>query len=99
MNLSDHKFYNCKVTFDNNKSYLMDANFLHNEKLDSWEGYNCFAGVDRIYVDADNNVYSGLCENDFLGNIDNWNLFVKPTICKKKNCTGCTDDLIVKKYK
>jgi len=35
-----------------------------------------------------------------MGNLDtDWNLLQEPTICKLETCTGCTDDLIIKKYK
>jgi len=41
-----------------------------------------------------------MCNNDLLGNLDtDWQLLNHPTMCKFDYCTGCTDDLIVKKYK
>ena len=93
-----HKFYNCKVTLDNGATKFLDANWLHNNNHDNWKEWDCFAGVDRIFISADGTVYSGECCNDILGNIDaGWNLLENPTVCKRNRCTGCTDDLIVTK--
>jgi hypothetical protein len=44
-------------------------------------------------------VWDGECQNSLLGNaLSSWD--TNPaTICTKTTCTGCTDDLITKKYK
>jgi len=100
MNFENHKFYNTKVTLDNGEEWNLNADWIHNHKFDNWFGYKCHAGVDRISIDYNNDVYSGMCNNDLLGNLDtDWQLLNHPTMCKFDYCTGCTDDLIVKKYK
>lgn len=78
--------------------YFLDANWLHNNDLDSWQHWKCWAGSQRLCIENDGNVYSGQCLNDHLGHLDTgWELLTAPTICQKPRCTGCTDDLTVKK--
>ena len=77
---------------------MVSANWLHNENLDNWQGWECDTGFNRIYIDKDLNVYNGECKNDYLGNIfTSWELLNGSTICKQKRCSGCTDDLIQNK--
>jgi hypothetical protein len=44
-------------------------------------------------------VYSGECKNDYLGNLFKDFKILDENICKRDRCTGCTDDLIIKKRK
>jgi len=91
--------YNCRITTDTGEEYLVYANWLHNERLDNWQGWHCEAGATRLLIDKDLKVHSGECKNDLLGNaLSEFNLN-KETICKQDRCTGCTDDLIVAKHK
>lgn len=93
----DHN-YNVEVHTEDNV-FLMYANRLHNEGLDSWQGWQCRAGVNMLLIDFDGSVYGGECENDYLGNINTeFNLIKDHTICKKANCTGCTNDLKIEKF-
>lgn len=94
----NHPNYNCRVTLDTGEEVFLHANTLHNEKVDFWRGWTCEAGHTRIHIDSSLNVYSGVCRNDFLGSATNFRL-LPPTICKRIRCTGCTDDLIIRKYK
>ena len=80
-----HDNYNCQVTDDQGQEHLVYANWLHNEHLDNWLGYCCDAGHTRFHIDKNFDVWSGECKKT-------------DTICKRITCTGCTDDLIVKKY-
>ena len=98
MQLPEHKFYNCVVKLTDNSVSNLDANWIHNNNYDLWQGWHCHAGMDRILIDASGEVYSGECKNDYLGNIDTgWELLSTPTVCKRQQCTGCTDDLLVTK--
>lgn len=83
---------------DDGKEYFMEANWLHNQNVDHWQGWQCNAGLDRLYIAANGDVYSGECKNDYLGNIDEqWHLLDSATNCRLPRCTGCTDDLMVTK--
>ena len=100
MQLSNQKFYNCEVITESGDKFLVDGNWLHNNNIDCWLDWKCNAGSDRIYITADLDIYSGQCKNDYLGNLlTNWDLLENPTVCKKQTCTGCTDDLILRKEK
>lgn len=98
MQFKTHEYYNCEIVLSNSKHFRVDGNWLHNEKLDNWSGWECEAGYSRLYINSDNEVYGGQCLNDKLGNLSTkWDLLKVPTECKKQRCTGCTDDLIVAK--
>lgn len=96
---SNHKNYNCKVVTDQGNEYSVYANWIHNEKLDNFKDWNCNAGITRISIDKNLEVFSGECKNDYLGNAISGFDLNQQTICKRERCTGCTDDLIVKKSK
>lgn len=86
------------MILSNSRHYRLEGNWIHNENLDHWQGWECDAGRTRLYIDSDNNVFGGQCLNDKLGNLNSgWNILNNPTICKQQRCTGCTDDLIVAK--
>ena len=91
---------NCTLLLEDGKVCQFDANTLHNENVDYWQGWECEAGYSRLFIEDDLTVYSGECKNDMLGNLETgWAELTQPTICKKERCTGCTDDLIVKKHR
>ena len=98
-NFEDHTNYNCVLTTESGTQYRVYASWLHNQGLDNWQGWHCDAGHTRFYIDKDFNVWDGECKNTLLGNaLENWNTDSN-TVCTKLTCTGCTDDLITKKYK
>ena len=98
MTFENHRYYNCEIKLDNGETYRVAANWLHNEAMDNWQGWDCDAGYKRISVNKDFDVSSATCHNDHLGNIfTGWDLFEKPTTCKLPTCTGCTDDLLISK--
>jgi len=95
LTFSNHIYYNCKVTTDSGQEFLLDANWIHNQQLDNWKNWSCNAGLDRIYINADLDVFGGECMNDHLGNIlTEWDVLTAATTCQRARCTGCTDDLI-----
>ena len=92
--------YNCRITTDTGEEYLVYANWLHNERLDNWQGWHCEAGATRIAIDKNLEVWSGECHNDYLGSVlEDFVIFKHNSICKRDRCTGCTDDLILAKHK
>jgi len=95
----NHSNYNCTITTDSGKQYNVFANWIHNQQLDNWQGWQCNAGLTRLYIDKNGDVYSGECCNDHLGNVflDTFKINTRPTTCQQSRCTGCTDDLVVKK--
>lgn len=96
----DHDHHNCTVELEDGSTYLLGANWIHNQNLDSWKGWYCAAGMQRLMIDENFGVWSGECMNDFLGDLSHdWMPFEQPTICGRDRCTGCTDDLLVRKQK
>jgi hypothetical protein len=97
--MNDHKNNNCEIFFEDGTSAKVFSDWLHNENLDHWEGWSCDAGITRISIEENFDVYSARCRNDYLGNLNNeWKL-LEESICKREQCTGCTDDLVLKKGK
>ena len=95
----NHSDYNCIVTTDTGEQYRMYANWIHNNNLDHWQGWACDAGHTRFAIDKDFNVWSGECQNDYLGNaLTEWEP-KSNVVCNRATCTGCTDDLLTKKQK
>jgi hypothetical protein len=93
-----HENYNCRATDEQGHEHLVYANWLHNEGLDTWQGYHCDAGHTRFYIDKNFDVWSGECKNNHLGNaLTDWSPKTN-TVCNRTTCTGCTDDLITRKY-
>ena len=94
----NHPNYNCKITTDNGQEYLVYANWIHNEQLDNWQGWHCDAGHTRFYIDKNFDIWDGECQNKQLGNVLGAWTICTDNICNRQTCTGCTDDLIVKKH-
>lgn len=95
--------YNCCITIDNGEQYLVYANWIHNNGLAQWQGWHCNAGNTRFYIDQNFDIWSGECQNDYLGSLaGKWEIKTD-TICKKLTCSGLTgggvaDDLITIKH-
>ena len=99
MKFENHLHYNCEIELDNGETYKVSANWLHNNNLDNWQGWECDAGYRRLDIDIDFNVHSALCYNEKLGNLfESWAVHDQPSICRRSRCTGCTDDLLIGKH-
>lgn len=98
MKLKNQKNYNCKITTDDQQTFFVEANWLHNNKLDLWQGWHCEVGQTRIYVDKNLQVFSGECKNNLLGTVYNFEL-LESNICKLPRCSGNTDDIMTHKQK
>jgi hypothetical protein len=94
----NHFNYNCEITTDTNEKYRVYANWLHNNKLNSWHGWSCEVGATRFYIDKNFDVWAGMCKNDYLGNaLTGWEL-KSDNVCNQPICNGCTDDLLTAKH-
>ena len=99
LKFENHQNYNCEIKTDQGQTYQVFANWMHNEQLDLWQGWQCAAGSTRLYIDKNLNVWSGECKNDSLGHALNDFNILENYLCKRFRCTGCTDDLAVAKRK
>lgn len=94
----NHENYNCVVALDDGTEYRVYANWLHNNQLDTWQGWSCSAGHTRFMIDKNFDIWSGECQHDRLGNaLTGWEIKTD-TRCRNQTCTGCTDDLITEKH-
>jgi hypothetical protein len=97
LQFENHSNYNCVVTTESGHTYHVYANWIHNNGLDHWQGWQCHAGSTRLYIDKNLQVFGGECCNDHLGSALGDFELLPYTICKQSTCTGCTDDLMVAK--
>ena len=96
MTCQDHINYNCIIEFDDGSTNKVYSQWLSNQELCYWKEWSCDAGIKRIYIDVNEEVYGGVCHNDYLGNLqDGWAILDKRTICRKERCSGNTDDLVI----
>lgn len=100
-NFENHENYNCTIFTDDDNQFKVFANWIHNQQLDHWQGWQCDAGLTRLSIDKHGNVYGAECHNDFLGNLFNntFSINKTSTVCQQVRCTGCTDDLMIKKQR
>lgn len=92
----NHTNYNCEITLDNGETFKVFSQWLSNQKLYQWKGWNCTAGSKRIYINVQEEVYSGVCQNEHLGNLNTgWSLLDGLTTCQQEHCTVNTDDLVI----
>ena len=100
MQFENHKNYNCEITLDDGRKYLVNAKWIQKSNLNFWESWKCEVGVTRIMIDSDLTVYSGECLNDKLGDLLNgWELLTESATCKRIKCAGSAIDLMVSKRK
>lgn len=93
----NHTNYNCKITTNDGQEFHIYASWLHNNNLNYWKDWTCDAGYLRLHIDKNLDVWSGVCMNDYLGNVFDSFYQEKQTICKRERCTSCTDDLVIGK--
>ena len=100
MTYPNHKNYNCQITTESGEDFLIYANWLNNNDLNHFQGWECYTGVTRIHITTNQDVYNGLCLTDKLGNLNTgWNLRTKPLTCPNEKCTANTDDLMTRRSK
>jgi len=99
----DHS-YNCIVTTTKN-TFLLDSLTLYNKNLHYWKSWYCNAGVDCIYITASSDIYTAVCKNAKLGNIQDiinsnstLSLPLSASQCTQNNCSACSTDLQLTKF-
>jgi hypothetical protein len=95
----NHPNYNCKITLESGEQYNVYADWLHNNGLDHWKGWQCNEGHTRFFIDANFEIWGSECRNTLLGNVlGTWDT-KSNSICTRNTCTACTDDLMTSKHK
>ena len=102
-----NKFYRniMKDTVKPNAAYIDGKKIdFHELKLfnrEDFRGWTCKAGITRLYIKANGDIFRASCGNDpKIGNINfDTDVFdLVPTLCKTKVCP-CKDDLVIEKWK
>lgn len=100
MTYQNHTNYNCKIELDNGEVFSVYSQWLCNQQLFYWKNWECNAGFKRMYINANEEVFGGICQNEKLGDLKSgWELLTGPTICQQDHCSPNTDDLVVFKQK
>jgi len=97
---------NQKVSWENirlhSETDILELNTdeLKARGLNTWLGWQCYIGIDSLYIQHNGEVYRGNCLlGDKLGDIGgeiNWPS--QPLVCTATSC-GCNADMIVRKTK
>ena len=93
--------YNCRVYYKDGDVVNIFADKLPNTNTHQFKDWACDAGYSGIYVHSNGDVWSGECENDFLGNLNDnsFELLDSPGRCKRKFCTTNIGELSITKSK
>jgi MoaA/NifB/PqqE/SkfB family radical SAM enzyme len=96
---NDEQWQNIKIHYPD-KHVEMNTDELKARSLNSWKGWQCYVGIDSIYVQHNGMVFRSNCmQGEPLGKIGgklNWPS--QPIICPIKWCT-CNTDMCVRKVK
>ena len=85
------------LTIKNIKPTLHKQGILRQEN--SYQGWQCYAGLESLMIDAKGDVYVATCRGKKLGNIfDDFEMPTEPVICPKTWC-ACAADLNTSKAK
>lgn len=88
------------VTWDTGKSEIANANYLIALNMHNFKGWECYAGIEGIFIDSKGNINTGTClEGNKIGHIldSKIELSKTPVICTKNSCTCVADVLYSKK--
>ena len=70
---------------------------LQNDQLD-YRGWKCFAGIRKLMIDRDGDIYGAQCMINKLGNINTtWKFNEEPVDCNIRYC-ACASDIQIPKY-
>jgi len=97
---------NHKVSWENIRLHTetdileLNTDELKANSLNTWQGWQCYIGIDSLYVQHTGEVYRGVCVlGDKLGDIGskiNWP--TQPFVCTATFC-NCNTDMVVRKIK
>lgn len=92
--------YNAQIKYEDGKTVNIYSAKLYLLNLHDFEGWQCHAGSHRIFILPNTSVWSGECQNDILGRLDDLSFQIKtaPVICRQKTCTNNPDDVMIEKY-
>lgn len=97
--VNKNKWQNIKLHLPN-KQIELNTDDLKSKNLNSWKGWQCYIGIDSIYIQHTGEVFRGNCmQGELIGKIgEKLNWPTEPILCPLKWCT-CNNDMIVRKAK
>jgi MoaA/NifB/PqqE/SkfB family radical SAM enzyme len=96
----NHINYNCEITLEDGETFKVYSQWLNNEELNYWKGWECSAGRLAIVIKPNDDVYGCVKKHDYLGNLNNeWDLMKSPVICRFDRCAVNTLELSLPKQK
>jgi MoaA/NifB/PqqE/SkfB family radical SAM enzyme len=90
-----------KMVWSDGREQVSAAHRFISQKINNWNGWKCWAGVEQIIVDMDGRCWRGWCKvGDSFGHIDHENLKIPtdPVLCNKTMC-HCNFDIMSTKIK
>lgn len=86
---------NTKLYYENYEREINSDELISNN-LNEFKHWKCYGGIDLIFVNYNGDVYRSFCKQDKIGHIDNLDLNLEPTICKRTYCL-CNADIPIRK--
>jgi MoaA/NifB/PqqE/SkfB family radical SAM enzyme len=90
---------NCEL-WTKDENWLDNVNTLLKNKLNTFKGWKCMAGLESLSIDNDGSVYRATCkQGGVIGNIETgFQLINEPITCAKQWC-NCAADINTTKWK
>lgn len=100
----NHSFFEdrCEAYFltESNQLLPMDAQEVKLMNQNRWAGWLCSAGLDRIHIATDGEIFRGQCmQGGLLGNLhtEDYVFPVRPVLCEKESCF-CGAEMVLPKW-
>lgn len=96
---AENKWQNIKIHLTD-KQIELNTDDLKTKKLNSWKGWNCYIGIDSIWIQHTGEVFRGCCmQGPLIGKIgQKLNFPTEPIVCPLQWCTVNTD-MVIRKSK
>lgn len=93
--------FNYKITYKNNEIEKLDENKLINDGSANFRGWNCFIGLEQLYIHSNGLIKRAGCNvGPWLGTIAEYesiNFPERPIKCQRDNCF-CPTDIRISKF-
>ncbi len=89
-----------EVLYSNNSLDQVQEHQIKLLSANQWKGWLCTAGLNRIQISTNGDIYRGQCmQGNLLGNINSgiWEIPSDPVLCQKKSCF-CGKEILLKKW-
>lgn len=97
---NSEQWKNIKLHFHKSESIEINTDDLKSKNLNSWKGWQCYIGIDSIYIQHTGEVFRGHCmQGEVIGKIGQQITWLKkPILCPIQWCV-CNADMVIRKAK